>query len=475
MWVGDSVHCRLVCRLNVHPLLQNKNPKTQAPSPLRRVPRCHDLRNCITPTVHPKAPLPTPTVHAAPSERPMARAFRLLLDNLLLTPLLETQDIRQLSMVCRGLRCAERQITSLRPRPKHTPASPALARTRAQAGRWREGLERLLWGDQWVKGEALRLSTLRRKAARRAAEEQGWDGFLDALESGRVPPGLEQLDFELHFDDRDWLPALHGAAALRLARGLQYLPNLRDLDLNFCKLGSKEAAALAQGLAHTPRLRLLDLHGNPIGDQGAAALAAVLPRLPELQILSLGHYKIGAVGALAVAQQLKHLPQLKFLAMTTLRGHHATIRSALDLFILELRHLPLLERLILSYNCLGDDGAFILASVLPSLPNLRTLKVSGCGIGNVGIRAIANVLSFLPCLKRIFIGCNDFGDVAYAHLKMSMARTHGVVEMDPITANGGFETPNRECLARAEPKVMAYRAPKCALKERVHLLLSQIV
>ncbi len=328
-------------------------------------------------------------------DHPRLRAFQFLLETHSLAPLLGTQDLRWLSLCRRDFRPFERQITSLRPRAAHEPASPLLARLQQRAGWLRDGVVRGLWGEVWLVGEALSAAALRRHAAKRHRKEGGWDTFLDAVEAGRVS-GLEQLDFRVEYDDLKCRPRLPIPPALRLAQGLRFLPHLLDLDLEGCKIGSAGAVALADGFQHTPRLRSLSLHNVHIGDMGMVALAAALPRIPELKELRLGCCRFGQVGLAALAGQLRHLQQLRSLRVIQFVGCGSAQRATLDLFLCELRRLPHLECLCLTSPHLHDESVVVLAGMLRFLPKLRMLALQSERLCDDGVEAIAAVLPCLP-------------------------------------------------------------------------------
>lgn len=277
-----------------------------------------------------------------------------------LAPFLTTQDLQQLSLCCSAHRPFTGQITSLQPWAASEAALLVPDSVRVRLKAWQEGLQRLVRGDKSVMARALRASTLRRQAAHRTQEEQAWDVFFDALEAGRVPPQLEQLDLGCETGVRTGIPM---APTLRLASGLRYLPGLRDLDLSNCHVGSQGAVALAEGLRHTPRLRWFSLQGTKIGDAGVWAVAGALPHLPGLQVLRLGNCGMRSVSAHVLAQQLKRLTQLKVLNVRGIEGRRWNVRKmAIDAILFELHHLSRLESL---YVGLG----YLMVEPFPWLPS----------------------------------------------------------------------------------------------------------
>jgi hypothetical protein len=69
--------------------------------------------------------------------------------------------------------------------------------------------------------------------------------------------------------------------------------------------------------------------------------------------------------------------------------------------------LPSLERLVVSHNPLGDDGAIALASA--HLPSLRSLDLTRTSIADAGARALAAAAARLPALAELYLGTNRIG------------------------------------------------------------------
>eukprot|EP00964_Phaeocystis_antarctica_P130480 scaffold94342_cov87-Phaeocystis_antarctica.AAC.1 len=116
------------------------------------------------------------------------------------------------------------------------------------------------------------------------------------------------------------------------------LPALESLLLCDSSAGPNGVQRLAAGLGADalPAVSLLSLNSMHVGDAGASALAAALGRgaLPRLKVLALSNTAFGDAGLVALAPAL--------------------------------RQLPALERLVLAYNPLGDEGLATL--VAPPLP-----------------------------------------------------------------------------------------------------------
>lgn len=157
---------------------------------------------------------------------------------------------------------------------------------------------------------------------------------------------------------------------------------LEELSLPENRLGPKAARPLAAS-DKLRSLRRLDLAGNPLGDEGAETLArAELPALVELRLAGCG---IGPRGARALASS------------------------------------PLaarLERLVLSGNPLGDDGARALAD--GDWPRLRALDLARARLGARAAWALAAAPS-LAALVALRLTRNRLDASAAAALGASTA------------------------------------------------------
>lgn len=172
---------------------------------------------------------------------------------------------------------------------------------------------------------------------------------------------------------------------------VQAATSLQTLLLDHTELGEDTVAALASALGsgHCARLRHLSLASAGVTDTGAAALAAALAartHLGHLHSLSLEGNKgvtdafCGALAGGAPAA-CPHTLDLSSSGVSS---------AALE----PLSTLPTLHKLALLGCALGDEGATVLARLLPrGFPALEDVGVSGCGIGLAGAGALLGALT----------------------------------------------------------------------------------
>ena len=98
-----------------------------------------------------------------------------------------------------------------------------------------------------------------------------------------------------------------------LAASLQYLNKLKKLDMSYNALGHG-IIELAKNLNSVPNLTELDLSNTNIGEDEASALARALKDVPELSNLKLGWNPLGR-GVRDLVQHLSSVPKLKYLSL----------------------------------------------------------------------------------------------------------------------------------------------------------------
>ncbi|GFR45309.1 hypothetical protein Agub_g6669 [Astrephomene gubernaculifera] len=262
---------------------------------------------------------------------------------------------------------------------------------------------------------------------------------------------------------------LNNMAVQAIARLIQSNRSLRMLDLTGNQVTEEGAHALV-GVLSAPDcgLQALVLRNNPLGDSGALELADMLRVNTSLTLLDMADTHCGIQGLIGVANALmeanntlkildledavlqapqdstyQHLsrmlaasPSLTDLSL----AKHRMVDSQLELLVAQgfsrsrgewsglslrgnrlspfagptlerlLSGCPRLQRLNLSANALGNEGAVSLARCLPrSCAALRELDVRGNGIGDVGLIALAGALPLLHTLQLFLVWGNHMG------------------------------------------------------------------
>ena len=100
-----------------------------------------------------------------------------------------------------------------------------------------------------------------------------------------------------------------GHGIIELAKNLNSVPNLTKLYLSDTNMGEDEASALARALKDVPELSFLDMAHNALG-HGIIELAKNLNSVPNLTQLDLSDTNMGEDEASALARALKDVPEL---------------------------------------------------------------------------------------------------------------------------------------------------------------------
>ena len=133
---------------------------------------------------------------------------------------------------------------------------------------------------------------------------------------------------------------LHSAVS-HLTKNLHHAPQLTELKLWNVQMGEKECAALAASLQYLKKLETLNMAKNSL-DHGIIELAKNLNSVPNLTQLDLSDTNMGEDEASALARALKDVPELSDLSL----GWNPLGRGVRDL-VQHLSSVPQLESLFL--------------------------------------------------------------------------------------------------------------------------------
>lgn len=204
-----------------------------------------------------------------------------------------------------------------------------------------------------------------------------------------------------------------------LAAILPRLPGLRKLDLSGNRIGPAGGVQLVKSLTHFKNLEEIILGNNTLGDPTALELAQRFP--PQLRVLCLTSSHLGPEGALCLAQALEQCPHIEevSLAENNLAGgvphfsKRLPLLKQINLVSCKIedqaaKHLatnltlcPALEKLLLSWNHLGDEMAAELAQVLPQMGQLKRVDLEKNQITACGAQLLAQGLVHGSCVPVI--------------------------------------------------------------------------
>jgi hypothetical protein len=198
---------------------------------------------------------------------------------------------------------------------------------------------------------------------------------------------------------------------------------LAMLELRYDDIGPNSCAKLCGALAQNNSLRVLDLSGNPIGFEGGFTAAEMLQSNTALVSLALDDTEIETEAVVALATALRDNQTVTALSLSNPRtfslqdettAHFAamlemnTTLVSLDLSKHGMREHGLqqictallapreissgLRSLSLRCNRLGEECAYLVASLIAQADQLEMLNLSCCDLKNAGAIAIARAL-----------------------------------------------------------------------------------
>ena len=188
-----------------------------------------------------------------------------------------------------------------------------------------------------------------------------------------------------------------------LVENLHHVPQLTVLELIRVQMGEKECAALAASLQYLNKLEKLDMAHNALG-HGIIELAKNLNSVPNLTQLNLSCTNMGEDEASALARALKDVPELSYLNMTHNALSHGIIELAKNL-----NSVPNLTKLDLSDTNMGEDEASALARALKDVPELSYLDMAHNALGH-GIIELAKNLNSIHNLTQLDQSDTNMGE-----------------------------------------------------------------
>lgn len=228
-----------------------------------------------------------------------------------------------------------------------------------------------------------------------------------------------------------------------LAAYIKALPQLQELDLSGCNLGSAgSAAALVPALTTLTDLNSLSLKYIGLGEDGAKALAPALSSLAGgLVNLNLFRNNLGVDGAAALASALKKMTRLETLNL----GDNRIGNDGFEVLLPALRNLGALQKLDLYCTDMGVKGAAALALALKEMTCLEELDLNGNHLlGYGGYDSLLPVWSDLGTLRRLDLHNTglriaDADALASALRKMTHLEELDLGDNRDLGNNDGFE------------------------------------
>ena len=223
--------------------------------------------------------------------------------------------------------------------------------------------------------------------------------------------------------------------------------NLVMLGLSCNDLGENGIAEISQALTVNSTLKNLYLSLNDIGINGAKSLAIALSHNHTLEFLTISNNKIMNDGVLAISECFKissdNNTKLTYVKSLDLSANCLTSDSTAKAAISTIIQEGALLSLVLSYNELGESGAYEISKALQVNLTLKKLFLSSTAMGVKGALSIAVALSQNHTVEDLDISNNeilDDGAMAIAEcLKTNRTLKYLDVSHNNITEIGATE------------------------------------
>ncbi|CAB9499511.1 Ribonuclease inhibitor [Seminavis robusta] len=190
----------------------------------------------------------------------------------------------------------------------------------------------------------------------------------------------------------------------------QQHPHLEELRLVECELTGLSILNLQQGCRHAcPFLHVLDVRSNSLEDDSCSALAEILHSACSLRKVILEDNNIGDDGLTLLAR--KGLEGNSTLQELCLKDNSFGPRGVHELASV-LKTNESMQRVDLSYNFLGNDGAVALGAMLCLNKTLTDLVLENAVIAGEGVKGLCKGLlesSSGSALRKLNLSGNPFG------------------------------------------------------------------
>ena len=176
---------------------------------------------------------------------------------------------------------------------------------------------------------------------------------------------------------------------------------LIKLNASKCPLYDDAVMALSDSLIHNNTLQELSIADTGINKFSFMMIVNALRSNTTLLKLDASHLLYdNAIGISSYLQNNVTLKELNL--MYSLEEHHVVeIMKGLSMNV-----NTALQKLVISHNNVGDNGAAAIASCLQCNSSLRVLCISNCAIGNIGAMKIAEALKVNTTLQKLDISLN---------------------------------------------------------------------
>ncbi|XP_013912290.1 PREDICTED: leucine-rich repeat-containing protein 31 [Thamnophis sirtalis] len=204
-------------------------------------------------------------------------------------------------------------------------------------------------------------------------------------------PDLEEIDLSWN----DFI----GGALEPLALQFKHLQELKILQLNSCRLTTKDVACLGEALEGISHLEILDLSWNPGIGGSLSLLTSKILKGSKLHTLKVTDCCLTQEDGKSLDAAFQYLSELRILDVSCNKLIGGVFQSLAG----HLANLSNLEILNLHQCCITEKDMLVLSQIIPLLSNLRELNLSSNTNAGISTYHLLSRLRFLPKLTSVLL------------------------------------------------------------------------
>lgn len=233
---------------------------------------------------------------------------------------------------------------------------------------------------------------------------------MDVADAMRDNTAVTELSFQnndigavFNVHREDYVTVTEGIKAL--CDALQSSTTLKELGLGATRLQPEHAEDIASLIANNQSITHLYLHNNSLGNYGIATICKALKQNHTLTVLYINENKIKETAEQGASKPMRALGSA-------------------------LKTNQTLQKLGLSFNHIGAEGAKFLGEGLKANSSLRELHLRNTDLDNQGVVEIINAINHTQALQILDLTANSFTVNGAQTLANALGKNRSLTELD---------------------------------------------
>ncbi|XP_043351163.1 protein NLRC5 isoform X9 [Dermochelys coriacea] len=201
-----------------------------------------------------------------------------------------------------------------------------------------------------------------------------------------------------------------------LQRVIEKCTQLQELSWSHIDLNDAEEAMLASAFLTFPTLRKFELMSSSVTPSGMGHLVARLQQCHAIEELNLCSLRLDDTAILMLVPGLHKMPLLKRLLL----NNNSIGNEGCSHLAEALKNAPHMEEINLSHNKIEHVGLEKIAKLLPEMQNLKIVNLSSNSIGPAGGETLVEALAHCRHVEELLLARNHVGDKTAARLSLSL-------------------------------------------------------